>query len=131
MIKNLALIDDDYIYVLLTKRTLQQTNLVENIKVFGNGLEAIEYLSANCDNPSHLPEVILLDLSMPIMDGWQFMEEFILLKPRIGKKITIYIISSSISPSDLIKAREISEVSDYYIKPVSKEQFINLLRRVA
>jgi CheY-like chemotaxis protein len=131
MIKNLALVDDDYIYVLLTKRTLQQTNLVENIKVFGNGLEAIEYLSANCDNPSHLPEVILLDLSMPIMDGWQFMEEFILLKPRIGKKITIYIISSSITPSDLIKAREISEVSDYYIKPVSKEQFINLLRRVA
>jgi len=130
MIKNLALVDDDDIYVFLTKKTLMQTNLVDLIKVFGNGLDAINFLKANVDSPENLPEVILLDLSMPVMDGWEFLAEFILLKPHIGRKITIYVVSSSISPFDIEKAKSISEVTDYLIKPVTKDRFIELLTSV-
>jgi CheY-like chemotaxis protein len=129
-IKNLALIDDDELFVFLTKMTIEETNLVDLIKVFSNGLEAINFLKENSNNPDQLPEVILLDLSMPVMDGWQFLEEYIKLKPRIGKKITIYIVSSSISPKDLGKAKSISEVSDYIIKPITKEALIEIIKKI-
>lgn len=129
-IKNIALIDDDDTFVFLTKKVIEQTNLVEQIKVFGNGRDAINFLKENSGNPDLLPEIILLDLNMPIMDGWQFLEDYILLKPKIGKKITIYIISSSISPHDIERAKGINAVSDFIIKPVTKEKFIALLSKL-
>ncbi|HRH48290.1 MAG TPA: response regulator [Panacibacter sp.] len=129
-IKNLALVDDDDIFVFLTKMTIESSNLVDIVKVFRNGREAINFLNENCHNPNQLPEVILLDLSMPIMDGWQFLEEYIALKPLIGKKITIYIVSSSISPDDIQKAKNISEVTDYIIKPVTKANLIKMLKNL-
>lgn len=129
-IKNLALIDDDDTFVFLTKKVIEQTNLVEQIKVFANGRDAINFLKENSGKPDLLPEIILLDLNMPIMDGWQFLEDYIHLKPKMGKKITIYIISSSISPHDIERAKGISEVSDFIIKPVTKEKFISMLNQL-
>ncbi|HPH82141.1 MAG TPA: response regulator [Flavobacteriales bacterium] len=126
-VKNFTLVDDDDVFVFLTTKAIEKTNLVDLIKVFGNGLEAIEFLWENKDNMSALPEIILLDLSMPIMDGWQFLEEFTKLNPKIGKKITIVICSSSISPDDVMRAKSISEVSDYVIKPVTKDKLIDLI----
>ena len=126
--KNILLVDDDEIYVFLTKRIIEETNLVDRISVFGNGKEAIDFLRSNADDISQLPEIIFLDLSMPIMDGWDFLEEYILLKPKLGKTITIYIISSSISPYDLKRAKEISEVSDFIIKPISKLKFTEIIK---
>lgn len=128
-IKTLTLIDDD-IFVFLTKKIIQQTNLVDLIKVFGNGLEAINFLNENKNNLEELPEIILLDLSMPIMDGWQFLVEFSKLNPKIGKKITIYICSSSISPDDISQAKAISEVTDYFIKPITKGKLIDIIKNL-
>ena len=129
-IKKLVVVDDDEIFVFLTKKTIERTNLVETIKVFGNGLEALNFLRENIDDFEALPEIILLDLSMPIMDGWQFLEEFVKLNPRVGKKITIYVCTSSISPDDLNKAKNINAVSDYIIKPVSKEKLIEAIEKL-
>lgn len=129
-IKTLTLIDDDNIFVFLTKKTIQLTNLVDLIKVFENGLDAINYLKENRDNPEVLPEIILLDLSMPIMNGWQFLEEFTKINPTIGKKITIYICSSSISHDDITRAKSINEVSDYIIKPITKDKLIDLIKNL-
>lgn len=129
-IKNLALVDDDEIFVFLTKMTIESSNLVDVIKVFRNGREAINFLNENSHDPHQLPEVILLDLSMPVMDGWQFLEEYVALKPRIGKKIVIYVVSSSISPDDIQRAKNINEVTDYIIKPVTKEHLIEMLKNL-
>lgn len=127
-IKNLTLIDDDDIFVFLTKKAIESTKLVEFIKVFGNGLDGINFIKENCDDVDSLPEVILLDLSMPIMDGWQFLDQFTKLIPKIEKKITIYICSSSISPSDILLAKKNNAVSDYIIKPVTKEKLTELIK---
>ncbi len=127
-IKKLTVIDDDEVFTFLTTKAIEKTNLVEEIKVFGNGLEAINFLKENESNPEELPEMILLDLSMPIMDGWQFLDEFVKLNPKVGKKILVYICSSSISPDDVKKAKEISAVSDYIVKPVSKEMLAEIIK---
>lgn len=129
-IKNLALVDDDDVFVFLTKKTIEQTKLVDLIKVFGNGLDAINFLKENKNNVAVLPEIILLDLSMPIMNGWQFLEEFTKINPSLGKKITIYICSSSISQDDITKAKSINEVSDYIIKPITKDKLIDLIEKL-
>jgi CheY-like chemotaxis protein len=129
-VKTLGIVDDDTIYTFLVKKIIEQTNLVNTIKVFENGLDAIEFLKKNADNYDALPEIILLDLSMPVMDGWEFLEEYSLLSPKLGRKITIYIISSSISPFDIAKAKSISFVTDFIIKPVSKEKFIEIFKKL-
>lgn len=129
-LKTLTIVDDDDIFVFLTTKIIEQTNLVDLIKVFGNGLDAINFLKENKNNVGALPDIILLDLNMPIMNGWQFLEEYNKLNPTIGKKITIYICSSSISPDDITRAKTISEVSDYIIKPITKDKLIDLIKKL-
>jgi len=127
-IKTLTLVDDDDVFVFLTKKTIQETSLIELIKVFENGLDALNFLIENKNDLDALPEIILLDLSMPIMNGWQFLDEYVKLYPNLGKKITIYICSSSISPDDITRAKSISAVTDYIIKPITKDKLIDLIK---
>ena len=129
-IKTLAIVDDDAIFVFLTKMAIEQTHLVDQSKVFGNGLDAINYLKENRDNDDMLPEVILLDLSMPVMDGWQFLDEYVLLKPKIRKSTAIDIVTSSISPEDVSKAKSNSAVSDFIVKPITKEKFKEIVEKL-
>ncbi len=128
--KKLTIIDDDETFVYLTKKTIAQVNVVKLIKIFENGLDAINFLKQNKENPEELPEIILLDLSMPIMDGWQFLEAYAKLNPKIGKKITIYICSSSISPDDVSRAKSISTVTDYLIKPITRDKLIEMIAKL-
>lgn len=129
-IKQLTLVDDDDVFVFLTTKMLEQSKLVELIKIFDNGYDALVFLKENMDNVEVLPDVILLDLSMPIMDGWQFLEEYVKIHPVIGKKITIYICSSSISPDDINRAKAINEVSDFIIKPMTKDKLIEMIKNL-
>lgn len=129
-IKNLFLVDDDEIFVFLTKRTIEETNLADQIKIFGNGKDAIDFLRQAVQNKEMLPEIIFLDLSMPIMDGWGFLEAYVALKPKLDKRITIYILSSSVSPHDIERAKTISVVSDFIVKPIVKDQFMEVVRNL-
>ena len=129
-LKNLALVDDDEIFVFLTRKTIEKTNLVDQVKVFNNGLEAMYFLNENSNTPEQLPDIILLDLSMPVMDGWQFLEAYINIKPRIGKQIIVCIVSSPIAPEDLLRAKSISEVTDFIIKPITKDQMVEMLTAI-
>lgn len=126
-IELLALVDDDDTFVYITKKIIEKTNCVKEIKVFNNGLEAIVYLKENKNATYLVPDVIFLDLSMPIMDGWQFLDEFITLDSLNTRKIIIYVCSSSISPYDMTRAKNINVVSDFIIKPITKDKFTNLI----
>lgn len=129
-LKNLMIVDDDEVFVFLTKKAIEQANIVGQILVFENGLDSINYIIENSDNPDVLPEIILLDLSMPIMDGWQFLEEYTIHERKIEKKITIYIVTSSISPEDLKRAKNIELVSDFIVKPITKEKLVNVIEQL-
>ena len=64
---------------------------------------------------------------MPVMDGWQFLDEYALLKIKNKSKITVYICSSSISPYDITRAKSISDVTDFIIKPITKEKLTEIV----
>lgn len=126
-IELLALVDDDDTFVFITKKIIEKTDCVKEIKVFGNGLAALNYIKENLHSEYKLPDVILLDLTMPIMDGWEFLDEFTNLETKKTHKIIIYICSSSISPNDIIKAEKISVVSDFIVKPLTKDKFSEII----
>jgi CheY-like chemotaxis protein len=66
-------------------------------------------LLSNVDDQDKLPDIIFLDINMPVMNGWQFLNKYIELKSKIEKKIMIYVVSSSNNPDDFIQAKSIHE----------------------
>jgi CheY-like chemotaxis protein len=121
-----CIIDDDPIYVFCTKRIMALADFCESFLIFHNGKEALDRLSAIIKNDEHLPEVILLDLNMPVMDGWEFLEEF--TKIPVSKQVTIYIVTSSIDPEDVQKAKQYENVNNYIVKPVTVEMLKDILK---
>ncbi|ALL07882.1 response regulator [Pedobacter gandavensis] len=124
--KKFYLIDDDTIFVFLTRKTLQVANLSTDLTVFEDGKKALLDLELSANQPELLPDVIFLDLNMPVLDGWGFLEEYSLLEPKMSKKIEIYIVSSSISPSELERSQRIPVVTDFLTKPLSRSKFVEI-----
>lgn len=125
----ILLVDDDTTYLFITKKILEQQQNVEQINTFMNGLEALTYLKEHSKEEKILPNILFLDLFMPIMDGWEFLDEFTEVKSNHLNKITIYICTSSISPHDVERAKNISSVSGYIIKPISKIKLVDILNQ--
>ena len=123
-----CIIDDDPLFTYVLSKQMKVINFCSSVLVFNNGLEALKYLKPILESPDVLPSVILLDLNMPVLDGWQFLDEFIQFVP--AKKITVYIVSSSIDAADHKKALSYKEVSNFYIKPVTQENLEEILNEL-
>ena len=126
---NLAcIIDDDAVYISLIKKVIETKNLCNNLLVFKNGKQSLEYFQTQLlkFNNSQIPEIIFLDLNMPVMDGWEFIEHFKKIKSKFKKTIKLYVVSSSINPLDVDKAKSFSEVNDYIVKPIHIQQLENI-----
>jgi CheY-like chemotaxis protein len=126
-----ALVDDDKIFQLTASKTIKALQLSDNILQFGNGEDALKYLVDNAMNSSALPDYIFLDINMPFVDGWMFMQDYAGLKQELAKDIAIFMVSSSIDPRDIHRAKSIPDVQEYVVKPVTKEKFIQLLNDAA
>ncbi|MBY0488055.1 MAG: response regulator [Flavobacteriaceae bacterium] len=120
---NIFVVDDDLVYHFIIKKLFSKCNIDVNTSYFFNGLEAIDDLK-NKVATGNVPDLILLDINMPVYDGWQFLEEFRKLKQNLTKDITVYLVSSSNDISDLNKSKLYQdEVKKYYYKPMTQEDF--------
>ena len=123
-------VDDDKIFHFIIKKLLKSNNINVEPSFFENGLLALEGIQNKMSNGENPPDLILLDINMPILDGWQFLEEFKRIKTKIAKEITIYIVSSSDNKADLSKAKEYQEeVSDYYLKPMTVDDLHSIFHK--
>lgn len=121
MEKKIWVIDDDPIYQIIMKKVIIKSNLFTKIQSYTNGKEAIEALKKNLNTNEQLPDIILLDIEMPVLDGWGFMEEIAQLKEHINSKLNIYISSSSIAIEDRERAKNNPNILGYMCKPISLE----------
>ncbi len=120
-----CIIDDDPIFVFGTKKIMEVANFSKSIMVFQNGQEAIQNLKPIIEKGENVPEVILLDLNMPIMDGWEFLDEFIKIPSQ--QEIVIFIVTSSVDPADVQRAKKYDKVSNYLVKPIRSQQLKEIL----
>lgn len=126
-VNSILIIDDDPLFLLLVKKTIIKYEFAKTISAFNNGLEAFDELKQKINEPAALPDIILLDINMPIMDGWEFLDQFLPLLEQTTKKISIYIATSSIAESDKKKAKSYSNIIDYLLKPIDQPILAKIL----
>jgi CheY-like chemotaxis protein len=122
-IKTVLLIDDDEPTTFINKKIIQSSGLIDTIHTANSGQEALNFLTHtnNQVNETLIPDLILLDINMPAMDGWEFLTEYKRLKNTAKKAIVIVMLTTSLNPDDEIKAKDIKEVYGFKNKPLTKQ----------
>jgi len=119
----ILLVDDDYEDNVFHKLIISRMNIAESIEEANDGIEALDYLKKS----KAPPELIFLDINMPRMNGWEFLEEYKDLDAEQKAKTIIMMLSTSSNPDGIRKARKIAEVSGFKTKPLSKEMMVEIL----
>ncbi|MFD0793499.1 response regulator [Mucilaginibacter litoreus] len=125
-----CVVDDDEIYTFSVKRIIAKADIAEKTIFFHNGQVALDFLIANMQHTQDLPDLILLDLNMPVLDGWQFLDEFAAIMPGFSKRITVYIVSSSIDQADYERAKAIELVTGFIVKPLTVNHLHDILSQL-
>lgn len=123
------IIDDDEIIIYLTGALLQKEEFCNRTETFTDGLQAIKRLKLAIEQGEKMPEMILFDLNMPVMDGWEFVEEY--LKLPIAKQIPLFVFTSSINPADKEKSFSYSSIKGFIQKPLTKQKLDKILRIIS
>lgn len=121
MLDKILCVDDDAITLMLCKKVIIKTGFSKETITAQNGEEALKYfdnIAENTDNTT-LPQLIFLDLNMPILGGWEFLDIFSEPKYSSFNKTKIVVLSSTIDPEDLEKAKKYPMVIDFLSKPIS------------
>jgi len=124
-VNSLCIIDDDPIYTYGLRKIIELGKFDVDTMFFENGKEAFENLSKVIEEGNKLPDIILLDINMPIWNGWKFLEEF--TKIPTDQMVIVYIISSSIDPKDHMKAKEYDIINNFIVKPLSIDKIRELI----
>ena len=120
MVKDIFLIDDDGLVNFLNQEIIKDSYPDKNVSSFESATDALESLKEILKtSTSALPQLILLDINMPVMDGWEFLDEFEQLPKNLLKNCKVIIHTSSIDPRDIAKAKSYSSVINYLTKPLT------------
>ena len=122
-----CIIDDDAIAVFGLKRAMQALKFSPELIIYENGLDAIEGFQTMIVDEMSLPSLILIDINMPVMDGWDFITEMRKIWPKGLEEPTIYMMTSSLSPMDVETAKSFGLENNYLIKPIYAEALQNIL----
>ncbi|HPW97717.1 MAG TPA: response regulator [Flavobacterium sp.] len=122
MLHKVLCVDDDPITLMLCKKVIERVNYTKEVDTAKNGEDAIAYFNQLKNNQEIPPELVLLDLNMPIMNGWELLDAYLELEFNLIFKETKFIVlSSTIDPSDIEKSKSYPMVIDFISKPITKE----------
>jgi response regulator of citrate/malate metabolism len=118
-----VIVDDDPMVSLMHRTVIRKGELSSNIQNFANGKDALDFLVSSQEGYSYL---LLLDLNMPVMNGWEFLDE--LNKHDVGKNVIVAIVSSTVDKSNVVRATDYPQVVDFLSKPFTKNNLNDLIR---
>jgi len=129
--KSVMLVDDNEIDNLINQKMLEASDITDSIMSYTGAKGALEFLKNIEKVPamrdSAMPDIIFLDIDMPLMDGFQFLEEFDKLSKEITESINIVMLTSSLNPQDLSKAKKSAHVKKYINKPLTQDALEKLV----
>ncbi|MEO0777337.1 MAG: response regulator [Bacteroidota bacterium] len=128
--KSILLVDDDDATNYLHRLFLQEWDCAEHIYTAPNGQEALEFLQTNRDFQEGQPSLILLDINMPIMNGFEFMEAYQTLDSQFKASIVVVMLTSSLHHTDQERASGLTELASFINKPLSQEQMHAIMEQV-
>ncbi len=126
-LKSILLVDDHEPVNFLHELLILENDLAENIKITNTGLEAIQYLSTPKEGIYPSPDMILLDINMPVMNGWEFLEEYEKLPIQQKANIVIVMVTTSLNPDDRKKAENLKDIKAFANKPFTLERFQEIM----
>lgn len=121
MLDNVLLVDDDSITNFIHTKILERAKAAKTVKAVLGAEEGLKYLSDCVQNKTTLPAVILLDINMPMMNGWEFVEAFNKLPEDVQKEIHIFFLTTSQDPVEIERARKLKPISGFLFKPLDLE----------
>lgn len=125
---SILLVDDDEPTNYLHRRLILENDLSKQIHIAETGLEAIQYLGTFIDGKHPRPDIIFLDINMPVMDGWAFLEIYRNLPEEQKANIIIVMLTTSLNPDDHERGEALEEVKKFVTKPLTLEKFQTLVR---
>ncbi|MBX2911414.1 MAG: response regulator [Cyclobacteriaceae bacterium] len=127
MMKRILLVDDDKICNFIAESTLNRLGVAKEVHSALNGQEALDLFNGYFQGDVAVPDIIFLDLNMPIMDGFQFIDAFKKLDFPKKENILIVILTSSMNPQDIQQAKSLG-IDHYMAKPINEEKIMTLLK---
>lgn len=131
VLDDVCIIDDDHIFIYGVKRLMEETSFCESLQVYENGQDALEQLQASISEGGSLPSIIFLDLNMPMMSGWEFLDEYLKIDGQDPTQSKVYIVSSSIDPKDLLRIKDYDVICNYILKPITQDDLQNIIVELA
>jgi CheY-like chemotaxis protein len=128
-IKSVLIVDDDSISNFINVRLFKNLNIGDEISIATNGKDALKRLEEQSLKTTLSPDLILLDINMPVMDGFEFLKKFHSINFSNKDKVTIAILTTSSHQKDKIKMEELG-VKHYLSKPLNEESILNLLNNI-
>ena len=119
-LKHVLIVDDDEVNNFICENIIKKAQFSETVSSFSNPRECLSYLNDLEEGSKDIPELIFLDLNMPILNGWEYLSEFSKLEKPFCKDISFIILSSTIYQEDIKKSLEIERVLDFISKPLTK-----------
>jgi CheY-like chemotaxis protein len=126
-ILKVLLVDDDRIYQFVTKKGVQTSKLSVEIVSFLNGSDALAHMEQAAQQKVRVPDIIFLDINMPVMNGFEFLEAYKGIKDKFSPPVPIYVVSSSADITDRQVIAQYPFVKGYLVKPVEQKHFMQVL----
>ncbi len=128
-IKRVLFIDDDEATNFIHEMVIRELYPNIEITVKKNGKDAIDYLKTLDDPNALLPNLIFLDINMPVMNGWEFLENYAKLNPKLKENIVAFMISTSLNPDDMKRAEENDNINAFISKPITPPSLKQLIQK--